>query len=70
MLGPQRSREHEPSLDCIQLPETGPQGRIYRQLGDVDAKGSLVCEWNMRISSAVDLTAWRGTGSVVGATGV
>ena len=34
MLGPERSREHEINSDCIQLPETGPQGRIYRQLGD------------------------------------
>jgi len=32
LLGPERSREHKTSSDRIQLPETGPQGRIYRQL--------------------------------------
>jgi len=35
LLGPERSREHATSSECIQLPETGPQGRIYRQLGAV-----------------------------------
>ena len=34
LLGPERSREHETNSECIQLPETGPEGRIYRQLGD------------------------------------
>ena len=34
LLGPERSREQETNSECIQLPETGPQGRIYRQLGD------------------------------------
>ena len=32
LLGPERTREHETNSECIQLPETGPQGRIYRQL--------------------------------------
>ena len=35
LLGPERSREHETNSECIQLPETGPEGRIYRQLGAV-----------------------------------
>ena len=35
LLGPERSREHEISFECLQLPETGPQGRIYRQLDAV-----------------------------------
>jgi len=35
LLGPERSREQETNSECIQLPETGPEGRIYRQLGDV-----------------------------------
>jgi len=35
LLGPERSREHETNSECIQLPETGPEGRIYRQLCDV-----------------------------------
>jgi len=35
LLGPERTRERETSFERIQLPETGPQGRIYRQLGDV-----------------------------------
>ena len=30
--GPGSTRQ---GSECIQLPETGPQGRIYRQLGDV-----------------------------------
>jgi len=40
LLGPERSWEHETSSERIQLPETGPQGRIYRQL---DAVGHT--EW-------------------------
>ena len=32
LLGPERSREHETKVERIQLPETGPEGRIYRQL--------------------------------------
>jgi len=43
LLGPQRSQEHETSLECIQLPETGPEGRIYRQLGAVC--GGPVSRW-------------------------
>ena len=35
LLGPERSPEHETNSECIQLPETGPEGRIYRQLGEV-----------------------------------
>jgi len=35
LLGPERTLEHETSSDCTQLPETGPEGRIYRQLGAV-----------------------------------
>jgi len=41
LLGPERSREHETNSVLIQLPETGPEGRIYRQLcavGGVDAR--------------------------------
>jgi len=34
LLGPERSREPETSSGINQLPETGPQGRIYRQLDD------------------------------------
>jgi len=37
LLGPERSREHETNSACIQLPETGPEGRIYRQLDAVGA---------------------------------
>ena len=40
LLGPERSREHETHSECIQLPETGPQGRIYRQLGAVGPRGT------------------------------
>ena len=35
LLGPERAREHETDSERIQLPETGPEGRIYRQLGEV-----------------------------------
>ena len=37
LLGPERSREQETNSECLQLPETGPEGRIYRQLGDMPA---------------------------------
>jgi len=35
LLGPERNREYETNYECIQLPETGPEGRIYRQLDAV-----------------------------------
>jgi len=35
LLGPERCWEHEINSERIQLPETGPQGRIYRQLDEV-----------------------------------
>jgi len=34
LLGSERSLEHETNSERIQLPETGPEGRIYRQLCD------------------------------------
>ena len=34
LLGPERSREPKTNSECLHLPETGPQGRIYRQLDD------------------------------------
>ena len=37
-VGAARARDHETGSEYIQLPETGPEGRIYRQLGDKPRK--------------------------------
>jgi len=42
LLGPERFREQETNSECIQLPETGPQGRIYRQLWDVASLAKIL----------------------------